>query len=65
MTTFVLVSLMSFKFDLLYQGIFKPYPIIAYAPLSIWFSLGLTFAIKNIERRFQVLILVLIAASIQ
>ena len=64
MTTFVLVSLMSFKFDLLYQGIFKPYPIIAYAPLSIWFSLGLTFAIKNIERRFQVLILVLIAASI-
>ncbi|MFT7686958.1 MAG: hypothetical protein ACI9FB_002306 [Candidatus Azotimanducaceae bacterium] len=64
MTTFVLMLLINFKFDLLYQAIFKPYPIIAYAPLSVWFAIGISFATKYVGRRYKLAILILVAVSI-
>lgn len=48
-TTFLLMSLLDMKFELLFQAIFRPYPVIAYAALSLWFAIGVEQTLKQLD----------------
>lgn len=39
-TTFVLVMLLDFEYTPLFRAVFRPYPIIAFSSVAIWFALG-------------------------
>ena len=39
-STFLLLALLNFEFSPFYQAIFRPYPVIAYAAISLWFAHG-------------------------
>lgn len=39
-STFLLLALLNFEFSAFYQAIFRPYPVIAYAALCLWFAHG-------------------------
>ncbi len=39
-STFILLALLNFEFSPFYQAIFRPYPVIAYAAISLWFAHG-------------------------
>ena len=39
-STFILLALLNFEFSPFYQAIFRPYPVIAYAAICLWFAHG-------------------------
>ncbi len=39
-STYLLLALLNFEFSPFYQAIFRPYPIIAYAAICLWFAHG-------------------------
>lgn len=39
-STFFLLALLNFEFSAFYKAIFRPYPVIAYAALALWFAHG-------------------------
>ena len=47
-STYFLLLLLNFDFDPFYQSIFKPYPIIAYLAVCVWFSLGVEALISRL-----------------
>lgn len=50
-STFVLLMLLDFEYRHLSRAVFKPYPVIAYLALSIWFALGVV-GISRTVRKF-------------
>ncbi len=64
-STYLLLTMISFDYDYLYQAIYKPYPVIAYSAVAVWFAAGidasLTFLSKRTQK-FSVLIPVLAIA---
>ncbi|MBV1876900.1 MAG: DUF2723 domain-containing protein [Pseudomonadales bacterium] len=53
-TTFGLMTLLNMQFDVLYQAVFQPYPVIACAALAIWFALGVHWLSDQLGSRFGV-----------
>ena len=47
-TTYLLMQLINFPFDTLYKGIFRPYPVIAFSSLAIWFAIGLVWTLEKL-----------------
>jgi len=47
-STFLLLSLLNFEFSPFYQAIFHPYPVIAYAALSLWFAFGVKLLVGEL-----------------
>ncbi len=66
-STFVLVSLLGFRFEPQFKGVFLPYPVIAMAAYSVWFAIGagwLFQRLKDIRFAFGVVMIALVLGSI-
>jgi 4-amino-4-deoxy-L-arabinose transferase-like glycosyltransferase len=49
-TTFLLLGLLNFEFSPTYKAVFKPYPLIAYSALALWFAMGLQIVIDRVHQ---------------
>ncbi|HIG40151.1 MAG: DUF2723 domain-containing protein [bacterium] len=52
-TTFLLMMLMDLKFEIRAQAAFRAYTVIAYAPLALWFSIGLVWLLGHVPERYS------------
>ncbi len=50
-STFVLWLMINFDFEYYYRAIFKPYPIIAYLAIAIWFAFGVEVLFKFVASK--------------
>lgn len=48
--TYLLLMLLNFEYSPFSRSVFRPYPIIAYAALAIWFALGVVVACEYLGR---------------
>ncbi len=46
-STFLLTLMLNFRFELQYQAIYYPYPVIAVAPLACFFALGMAWVVRK------------------
>lgn len=49
-TTYLLMCFFNFPFEILFQGVFRPYPVIAFSALAIWFAIGLVWSLEKLQR---------------
>jgi len=49
-STFILIGLLGFNYDILHQNVFRVYPVNAYAIMVLWVCLGIGYASGLIER---------------
>ena len=54
-TTFLLMSLMDIKFEVRGQAIFRAYTVIAYAPVALWFAMGLAWLLDQVPEKYAVI----------
>jgi hypothetical protein len=52
--TFALNLLLNFRFDFFWQAIFKPYPVISYLALAIWFAMGVRYSCHWLGERMRI-----------
>lgn len=48
-STFLLIILLGFEFDLRYQNVFRAYPIIAWGIAALWLGLGTNWAMNRLQ----------------
>jgi hypothetical protein len=56
--TVVLVLLLGFDFDYLHQSVFRPYPLVAWLCMALWFGAGLNWLLDLVKRHQLLLRLV-------
>lgn len=49
-STYLLLMLLNFEYSPFSRSVFRPYPIIAYAALAIWFALGVIFVCDRVGK---------------
>ena len=52
-TTFLLMSLVDFRFEIRSQAVFRAYTLIAYAPVALWFSMGLVWLLNQVPEKYS------------
>ena len=63
-TTVLLAMLLNFSSEPLYHATYKPYPIIAYLPMAVWFGLGLNFLFERLHLTQAIKVLVSVVAVV-
>jgi len=51
-STFVLIALLGFDFDIAHKNLFRVYPLIAYAIAALWAGLGISTVIDWLARKY-------------
>tara|TARA_B100002003_G_scaffold250278_2_gene289101 strand:+ start:906 stop:2954 length:2049 start_codon:yes stop_codon:yes gene_type:complete len=51
-TTFLLMSLMDSKFEIRGQAVFRAYTVVAYAPVALWFAMGLVWLLDQVPEKY-------------
>ncbi len=51
-STFLLMLLVNFDYTYKYEAIFKPYPLVSYAVMSIWLAFGFKFLVESMSARW-------------
>ena len=46
------MSLMDIKFEVRAQAVFRPYTLIAYATMALWFSMGLVWLLNQVPEKY-------------
>lgn len=50
--TYALLMMIDFHYDDLFRAVFKPYPIIGFSAISLWFAAGVSALIKSVGSHF-------------
>jgi len=51
-STFLLIILLGFKFDVMHKDVFKVYPIVSYAVCALWIAFALSYLCSVLIKRF-------------
>ncbi len=52
-TTYLLMTMLDLKFEIVQQAIFRPYALIAYSSLAIWLSIGTIWLLELVPGRYD------------